>query len=141
MFDATQWSSSRAPVDVFTLLERIYGAFDAIAKRKKVFKVRETTPLGGIVRFHVCLLTALLQHEIRQVETIGDCYVAVTGLPNTQPRHAVIMVRFAADCLKKMQELTEELATTLGSDTRDLVLRCGIHSGATTGKDSVLRTD
>ena len=40
----TQWSSMRQPTDVFTLLEALYGAFDAIAKRRKVFKV-ET--IGG----------------------------------------------------------------------------------------------
>ena len=40
----TQWSSARQPADVFTLLETLYGAFDAIAIRRKVFKV-ET--IGG----------------------------------------------------------------------------------------------
>lgn len=44
----TAWSSVREPGQVFTLLEAIYGAFDAIAKRRGVFKV----------------------------ETIGDSYVA-----------------------------------------------------------------
>jgi class 3 adenylate cyclase len=38
---------------VFTLLETVYHAFDEIAKRRRVFKV----------------------------ETIGDCYVAVTDYP------------------------------------------------------------
>ena len=50
----TAWSTARTPVQVFTLLETLYAAFDAIAMRRKVFKV----------------------------ETVGDCYVAVTGLPN-----------------------------------------------------------
>ena len=40
----TQWSSTRQPTDVFILLEALYGAFDTIAKRRKVFKV-ET--IGG----------------------------------------------------------------------------------------------
>jgi Adenylate and Guanylate cyclase catalytic domain len=44
--------SARSPVQVFTLLETLYGAFDKIASRRRVFKV----------------------------ETIGDCYVAATGL-------------------------------------------------------------
>jgi Adenylate and Guanylate cyclase catalytic domain len=48
----TAWSSSRTPCQVFTLLEVLYGAFDHLASRRKVFKV----------------------------ETIGDCYVAATGL-------------------------------------------------------------
>lgn len=44
----TKWSSSRTPTEVFELLEALYGAFDAIAARRGVFKV----------------------------ETIGDCYMA-----------------------------------------------------------------
>ena len=40
----TQWSSKREPADVFTLLETLYGRFDAIANRRNVFKV-ET--IGG----------------------------------------------------------------------------------------------
>lgn len=35
----TAWSSSREPSQVFTLLESIYGAFDAIARKRNVFKV------------------------------------------------------------------------------------------------------
>ena len=35
----TEWSSTRSPEDVFTLLESLYGAFDSIAKKLKVFKV------------------------------------------------------------------------------------------------------
>jgi class 3 adenylate cyclase len=42
---------------VFTLLQEIFQAFDHLAKKRDIFKV----------------------------ETIGDCYVAVTGLPDPQP--------------------------------------------------------
>jgi class 3 adenylate cyclase len=37
----TAWSSIREPTQVFTLLETIYGAFDAIARKRGVFKVNE----------------------------------------------------------------------------------------------------
>jgi hypothetical protein len=60
----TAWSSMREPAHVFTLLETIYYEFDQIAKRRRVFKV----------------------------ETIGDCYVAVCGLPEPRKDHAVVMV-------------------------------------------------
>jgi hypothetical protein len=49
----TAWSSTRESYQVFILLETIYHAFDKIANQRRVLKV----------------------------ETIGDCYVAVAGLP------------------------------------------------------------
>jgi class 3 adenylate cyclase len=101
----TSWSSTRDPVQVFELLETVYRAFDAIAMRRKVFKV----------------------------ETIGDCYVAVAGLPDPQEDHAVIMTKFATDCISKMGQLTSELAEALGADTAELALRVGLHSGSVTG--------
>jgi class 3 adenylate cyclase len=63
----TAWVRLVEPSQVFILLETIYKAFDEIAKRRGVFKV----------------------------ETVGDCYVAVTGLPNPRKDHAVVMARFA----------------------------------------------
>ena len=79
-------------------------AFDEIAKKRRVFKV----------------------------ETIGDCYVAVTGLPDPRRDHAVAMCRFSRDCLNKMHALTKQLEVTLGPDTGDLDLRVGLHSGPVT---------
>ena len=43
-YSFTKWASTRKPEDVFHLLEKIFGAFDSIALRRKVFKV-ET--IGG----------------------------------------------------------------------------------------------
>lgn len=80
------WSSSRQPTQVFHLLETLYGAFDEIAKKRGVSKV----------------------------ETIGDSYVTVVGLPTPRKQHAVVMAKFAKDCRDKMIELTLELEKTLG---------------------------
>ena len=41
----TAWSSVRQPADVFTLLETVYSAFDAIAKKRRVFKVETVSAL------------------------------------------------------------------------------------------------
>jgi Adenylate and Guanylate cyclase catalytic domain len=49
----TSWASTREPHQVFILLETLYGSLDRIAKARGIFKV----------------------------ETVGDCYVAVSGLP------------------------------------------------------------
>jgi len=85
-------------------LETIYAAFDRLALQRTVFKV----------------------------ETIGDCYVAVTGLPEPQEDHAIIMVKFARDCVKTMQTLVQSLEVELGPDTGDLCIRVGLHSGPVT---------
>ncbi|CAB9511155.1 Receptor-type guanylate cyclase gcy [Seminavis robusta] len=100
----TAWSSSRQPVDVFRLLEAIYSEFDRICKRRRVFKV----------------------------ETIGDCYVAITGIPEQRKDHAVSMAKFAWDTRDKMREVTNRLRDTLGEDTGTLDLRIGLHSGPVT---------
>jgi class 3 adenylate cyclase len=56
----TSWSSGREPSQVFILLETLFHEFDKIARRRNVFKV----------------------------ETIGDCYVAVSGIPVARKTHA-----------------------------------------------------
>lgn len=100
----TAWSSVREPSQVFQLLETLYNAFDEIAGRRRVFKV----------------------------ETIGDCYVAVAGLPEPRKDHAVVMARFASDCIQRMNDLSKLLEVSLGPDTGDLALRVGLHSGPVT---------
>jgi len=97
-------SSEREPAQVFMLLQTIFHFFDNIARKWGVFKV----------------------------ETIGDCYVAVTGLPDPQPDHAIRMTKFARECLRKVTDLTHKLESTLGPDTGDLSMRFGLHSGPVT---------
>ena len=41
----TKWSSTRDPVDVFLLLQALYGSFDKIAKRRRIFKVRRASQI------------------------------------------------------------------------------------------------
>lgn len=100
----TAWSSEREPCQVFYLLETLYRAFDHLASKLGVFKV----------------------------ETIGDCYVAVTGLPDPNKDHALVMARFAHECLLKMNELVKSLEVSLGPGTSDLAIRVGLHSGPVT---------
>jgi class 3 adenylate cyclase len=86
------------------LLETISGRFDKKAKKFGVFKV----------------------------ETIGDCYVAVTGIPRPQGKHALIMTRFAQECQTALRQELTKLAEILGDKTLDLAMRIGIHSGPVT---------
>ena len=62
----------------------------------------------------------------------GDCYVAVAGLPEARKDHAVVMARFARDCLYKLKNLLPQLEQRLGPDTSDLSIRVGLHSGPVT---------
>lgn len=107
----TAWSSIREPSQVFLLLETIFQAFDKIAQRRRVFKV----------------------------ETVGDCYVAVCGVPHPNKIHAIVMAKFSRDCLETFYEVIHDLEMTLGPDTSELDMRIGLHSGPVTA--GVLRGD
>ncbi|CAB9501058.1 Receptor-type guanylate cyclase gcy [Seminavis robusta] len=102
----TKWSATRTPTDVFYLLETLFGAIDKTAKRLGVFKI----------------------------ETIGDCYVAVTGLPRPRADHASVMAKFASRAMSAMNHLinSEDLILRLGEDTAQLSMRVGLHSGPVT---------
>eukprot|EP00934_Nitzschia_sp_Nitz4_P008373 Nitzschia sp. Nitz4//scaffold11_size288233//227917//230241//NITZ4_000807-RA/size288233-processed-gene-0.251-mRNA-1//-1//CDS//3329534173//8363//frame0 len=99
-----QWSSGREPWKVFKLLESLYKAYDKRARRLGVFKV----------------------------ETVGDSYVAVAGLPHAQKDHATLMARFASDCFLRFGQVTHQLVDQLGEDVLDLSIRGGLHSGPVT---------
>ena len=53
--------------------------------------------------------------------------------------HAVVMCKFATDCLTTMKDLVKQLETSLGPDTAELNMRVGLHSGPVTA--GVLRGD
>ena len=67
--------------------------------------------------------------NVFKVETIGDCYVAATGIPEPQVDHAEKMALFAHRCLIKVKQLTKKLEARLGPGTSELSMRMGIHSG------------
>lgn len=103
MLGFTKWSSERSPNEVFKLLELLFWEFDDIAARLKIFK------LG----------------------TIGDCYIAVTGIPEPVQDHAVLLTQFAFEARDKCREVCARLESE-GLDTARLDMRFGIHSGDTT---------
>ena len=96
------FTTIKEPTSVFTLLEKVYSAFDELSRSYNVFKI----------------------------ESIGDMFVAVSGLPKPEKRHAVIMAQFAEDCKQKMKQIVVGLETVLGPGTADLRLRVGLNSGS-----------
>ena len=98
------WSSNRNPVDVFQLLDLLFKEFDIVGLQIGVFKV----------------------------STIGDCYLATSGLPDIRDDHAEVMDKFSVECQKIFEVVTTKFLYTLGSETTDLKLRCGLHYGPVT---------
>jgi Adenylate and Guanylate cyclase catalytic domain len=94
----TSWCSERDPEQVFNLLEATYQVFDQIAVRLKVFKI----------------------------ETIGDCYVAATGVPEYQSDHCLVMIRFVYEAMASFIRLAKAMEKSLGPGTGDLAIRAGV---------------
>ena len=122
---------------MFTLLQNLYAVFDRSARKLGVFKVRRKHAKNHNQDVHRA--PEQDTHFELQVETIGDSYVAVTGLPDPQKNHAVIMARFAMECRSKMKHVTKKLVQTLGPETEDLRMRFGLHSGKIQGHPSNLQ--
>ena len=77
-----------------------------------------------IFRFDILSLTSS--------NDVSSFSVAVCGLPNPNDRHALVMARFAGDCLERFGVMTSSLEKMLGPDTYELGLRIGLHSGPVT---------
>jgi len=77
----TSISGSMDPRDVVEFLAKIYDCFDRTLDKYKVEKIK----------------------------TIGDCYLAVTGVPEADPDHAINMCNFALDMRDEILELNCQL--------------------------------
>ncbi len=65
------------------------------------------------------------------IPTLRNKFLAMeilTTLVAVDPRkdHALVMVRFANECLMRMKEVVQRLEVTLGPDTADLGMRFGV---------------
>lgn len=77
LVDFTPFAETRSPQDLMLLLNAFFTRFDMVAGR----------------------------YEIEKIKTIGDCYMAVSGLPLPQPDHAERVVRMALRLLEEVQFL------------------------------------
>jgi len=103
----TSWASQVPPERVFTVLEAVFAEFDDAARKNGVFKV----------------------------ETIGDCYMAVTGLPTPSATHAEQMANFALSLGPRLARA----CVSVGLEPDRLQVRVGLHSGAVTA--GIVRAD
>lgn len=95
--DFTQICANISPMEVTQMLNRLYGIFDNHIDKYDVYKV----------------------------ETIGDAYMVVSGLPEKNGHRHVTEISLMA---LHLVELMESLR--FGSDgERDLCVRIGIHTG------------
>ena len=75
---------------------------------------------------------AAIELGIFKVETIGDCYMAVCGVPDWRHDHAIAMAKFALVMQTKMKLVQKRLQRQLSSDVNQLRLRVGLNSGPVT---------
>ncbi len=64
------------------------------------------------------------KYNIEKIKTIGDAYLAVAGLPTTDPKHAENVVRASLEILQFMLERKKQIGD------RTFEIRIGVHSGS-----------
>ena len=81
----TKWSKDRPPMEVLSMLDDLFGAFDAAAAR-----------LG-----------------VEKIKTIGDAYMAVCGLPVPNENHAKVMAELSFAILQCLEDFNQRNNTQL----------------------------
>lgn len=85
------------------------------------------TPQELVDELNACFTefdTIITSYGIEKIKTIGDAYLAVSGLPNSDPRHAIQAVKAGLAIRRFVQNRKQ----TYGSKTFNV--RIGIHSGS-----------
>jgi len=90
----TAFSSHTPAAKLVSLLNDLFSRFDAASQR----------------------------HGIEKIKTIGDCYMAVCGLPKPRPDHARAMIEMALDMHRELDGFNRQEGT-------NLQLRIGLNSG------------
>ena len=92
--DFTPMAERVAPVHLVEMLDQLFGHFDSLAER----------------------------YDVEKIKTLGDCYMAASGIPSPRPDHAHCLAMMALDMLDAVRDQGEVGA--LGFE-----LRIGINSG------------
>lgn len=84
------------------------------------------SPQQLISELHTCFKAfdeIMRKYHIEKIKTVGDAYLAVSGLPVPDPNHAENIIMAATEIMHFMKERKQQM----GDDTFDI--RIGIHSG------------
>jgi adenylate cyclase len=92
--DFTPMAERVSPTRVVGMLDQLFGHFDSLAER----------------------------YDVEKIKTLGDCYMAASGIPTPRPDHARCLGLMALDMLDAVRE--QGAMGSLGFD-----LRIGINSG------------
>ena len=90
----TALAAKLGPYETVRVLNDIFGRFDALLEK----------------------------FQIEKIKTIGDCYMAVAGVPTRDPLHCQHVADFALDIINSIQEYEKDLPFSLK-------IRVGIHTG------------
>lgn len=93
----TAFSRARPPAEVVAMLNRLFSAFDELADR----------------------------HGLEKIKTIGDAYMVAGGLPTPRPDHQVAVAEMALDMCEEVERFVAEtgvdLAVRVGIDSGPVV--------------------
>src|SRR5262245_7339626 len=92
--DFTVLSRGMAPGPLVALLDDLFTRFDELAH----------------------------QHRVEKIKTIGDCYMAVCGVPDPRPDHAVALTEMALEMFQCLQEFNEVRSSSIQ-------IRIGLNTG------------
>ncbi|MEJ6021997.1 adenylate/guanylate cyclase domain-containing protein [Ramlibacter sp. PS4R-6] len=81
----TTWCATRNAASVVQMLDRVFTAFDALAAR----------------------------HGLEKIKTIGDCYMAAAGLPKAREDHAQAALAMAREMLAECERIARETGEPL----------------------------
>jgi class 3 adenylate cyclase len=91
----TTMSARTSPEALVTMLDDLFTLFDRLAER----------------------------HGLEKIKTIGDCYMAVAGIPAEMATHATVMAQMGLDMLAAIAEYARGRGM-------ELAIRVGVHSGS-----------
>jgi adenylate cyclase len=92
--DFTTLSGGMPPQPLVSLLNDLFTEFDQLARR----------------------------HQVEKIKTIGDCYMAVCGVPEQLPDHAAALADMALGMIEHLKQFNQSQRTTLK-------IRIGLNTG------------